>query len=64
MLTANLAADAWLIALTLHDRRQLGRVHPVTIWTALVLIPFHALEPLIARSAAWNAVAPHVFGFG
>lgn len=63
-MTPNLVADAMLIALALHDRRQLGRIHPVTLWAALVLIPFHAVEPLIARSAAWNGIAPTLFGFG
>ena len=53
-----------LIALALHDRRQLGRVHPVTIGAALVLVPFHATEPLIARSQFWNSLAPGLFGFG
>lgn len=60
----NLLADALLLALAWHDRRALGRIHPVTLGSALLLIPFHAVEPLIARSAAWNAVAPTVFGFG
>ncbi|MBK6801456.1 hypothetical protein [Novosphingobium sp.] len=60
----NLVADAVLIALALHDRRQLGRVHPVTIGAALVLVPFHATEPLIARSQFWNSLAPGLFGFG
>lgn len=60
----NLIADALLIALAVHDRRQLGRVHPVTLWAMILLIPFHAVEPLIARSAAWNAMAPRLFGFG
>ncbi|MFM5948718.1 MAG: adenylate cyclase [Novosphingobium sp.] len=59
----NLVADALLIALALHDRRKLGRIHPVTLGAALVLIPFHGIEPLIARSAWWNAIAPVLFGF-
>lgn len=59
----NLVADAMLIALALHDRAKLGRVHPVTLWAALILIPFHAIEPLIARSHLWNAIAPTLFGF-
>lgn len=60
----NIIADAMLLALAWHDRRTLGRLHPVTLWAALVLIPFHALEPLIARSNVWNALAPGLFGFG
>lgn len=63
-MSANLAADALLLALAMHDRRVLGLVHPVTLWAALILIPFHAAEPLIARSAFWNAAAPRLFGFG
>lgn len=59
----NLVADALLIALALHDRRAIGRIHPVTIGAMAILIPFHAVEPLIARSAAWNAIAPGLFGF-
>ncbi len=59
----NLVADAVLILLALHDRRQLGVVHPVTKLAMAILIPFHALEPLIARSQAWNSVAPALFGF-
>lgn len=59
----NLVADALLIALALHDRRKMGHVHPVTIWAALLLVPLHAVEPLIARSAWWNMVAPGLFGF-
>lgn len=60
----NLVADAVLIALALHDRRKLGRIHPVTLWAALILVPFHAVEPLIARSSLWNNIAPPLFGFG
>ncbi len=60
----NLVADALLIALALYDRRQFGKIHPVTLWAALILIPFHAIEPLIARSSVWNGVAPALFGFG
>lgn len=60
----NLAADLLLVALALYDRRTMGRVHPATLVVGAVLIPFHAVEPLIARSAGWNALAPHLFGFG
>lgn len=60
----NLVADALLFALAIHDKRQLGHVHPVTLWAALLLIPFHAVEPFIARSQFWNGIAPGLFGFG
>ncbi len=62
-MSPNLAADALLLVLAWHDRRVLGRLHPVTQWSILLLIPFHAVEPLIARSLAWNTVAPALFGF-
>ena len=60
----NLLADLALVALALHDRRELGKIHPATLGAALILIPLHALEPLVARSEWWNAVAPRLFGFG
>jgi hypothetical protein len=60
----NLAADLFLLALAVHDRRVLGRIHPVTLGAAALLIPFNLVEPLIARSAAWSALAPRLFGFG
>jgi len=28
------------------------------------LVPLHAVKPLIAGSAAWNSLAPALFGFG
>lgn len=59
----NLIADALLFALAWHDRRVLGKVHPVTIWAMIVLIPFHTIEPIVARGSAWNAMAPGLFGF-
>lgn len=37
--------------------------HP-TLGAALMLIPVHAIEPLIARSGIWTTIAPTVFGFG
>jgi hypothetical protein len=59
----NIVADLLLFALAWHDRRTIGRVHPVTIGAALILIPLHAAEPFIARSLWWNAIAPGLFGF-
>lgn len=60
----NLVADALLLALALHDRGKMGRVHPVTIGAAAILVPFHIAEPFLARSAPWNNIAPSLFGFG
>ena len=58
-----LTADAVLIVLALYDRRQIGRVHPVTLGAIVILVPLHAVSPLIARSQWWNAIAPGLFGF-
>jgi len=63
-MSPNLAADALLLTLAWHDRQRLGHIHPVTLGAVLILVPFHAIEPLIARSTAWNAIAPTLFGFG
>jgi hypothetical protein len=60
----NVVADLFLLGLAWHDRRALGRIHPATLIAAVVLIPFHIVEPFIARSDCWNAVAPALFGFG
>jgi hypothetical protein len=62
--SASLTADLFLVALAWHDRRSMGRIHPVTIVSAAVLVPFNLVEPLLARSAAWSALAPHLYGFG
>lgn len=59
----NLVADALLFALALHDKQTIGRVHPVTIGVISILIPLHAVEPFVARSEIWNAIAPALFGF-
>lgn len=60
----NLLADLGLVIVAIHDRRTLGRVHPVTIIAAIVMVPIHFVEPFIARSAWWSAHAPQFFGFG
>jgi len=54
----------FLIALALHDRRVLGRVHAAT-WTAVALVlPLQLSSPWIARSAWWNGIAPALLGSG
>lgn len=60
----NLFADAALIVLALHDRRTLGKVHPITCLAAAVLVPIHIAEPFVALTAWWNGLAPSLFGFG
>ncbi|MEA3264515.1 MAG: hypothetical protein U9R07_13635 [Pseudomonadota bacterium] len=57
-------ADTLLIALAIHDRRQLGRIHPATALAALLLVPFHVIDPFIVKSAWWNGLAPALFGAG
>jgi hypothetical protein len=57
-------ADLGLLALALHDRRTVGRVHPATWIAAAIMVPLHFAEPFIARSAWWSALAPRLFGFG
>lgn len=62
-MAANVGADMLFIALAMYDRKVLGRLHPVTLWSIVVLVPFHVVEPYIARSAWWNSIAPTLFGF-
>jgi hypothetical protein len=60
----NLIADLFLIALALHDRRSLGRVHPATWLVAVLLVPLHIAEPFLASSLAWREVAPQLLALG
>ena len=48
----------FLIALALHDRRALGRLHPATLTIIGLLIPIQIAGAWIARSDWWNALAP------
>jgi hypothetical protein len=54
----NLAADLFLVALVVHDRRTLGRVHPATLWMIAGLVPLHIATPLMTSSEWWRAIAP------
>lgn len=54
----NLLADLFLIALIIHDRRTLGRVHSATCVVILVLVPMHVATPFLAGTAAWRDMAP------
>jgi hypothetical protein len=62
-LIPNLAADLFLIALALHDRRTLGRLHPATWWVAAILVPIHIATPFLIDSAAWRAIGPRIMAF-
>jgi hypothetical protein len=60
----NLLADLLFIPLALYDRKALGRVHPATLVAIAAVVPMHVIEPWIAGSAWWNAVAPGLLGAG
>ena len=60
----NLLADLLFIPLVLHDRTTKGRIHPATLIAILATVPMHVVEPWIAGSAWWNALAPRLFGGG
>jgi len=46
-----------LAAGPVHDRKTLGRVHPVFIWGTLFVFLSAAVRPLIGNSAAWHSFA-------
>jgi len=54
----NLLADLLLMALLVHDRRTLGRVHPATWGVIALLVPLHVATPYLAETAAWRRLAP------
>ncbi len=60
----NLTADLFLIALVLHDRRVLGRVHPATLCLCAVLIPIHLVTPFLTGSDWWRGIAPLITKLG
>lgn len=56
-----LAFYPFLLALALHDRRTLGRVHPATLTCAAVMVPAQLAACFISRSAWWASVGPGLF---
>lgn len=60
----NIIADLFLIALMVHDRKTMGRIHPATIWVSAILIPIHFLTPFAAGSGWWRAIAPGMLHLG
>lgn len=56
----NILADLLLIALALHDRRTLGRIHPASWWLMAALVPVHLLTPYLASSEFWRSAAPYL----
>ena len=60
----NLVADVFLIALAVHDRRTLGRIHPATLWLCFTLVPIHVIEPFLTGSEWWRELAPFITKLG
>ncbi len=60
----NIIADLFLIALIVHDRRTLGKVHPATIWVTAILVPIHLLTPFATSSDWWRSLAPVILKLG
>lgn len=54
----NILADLFLLALMVHDRRTLGRIHPATVWVTAIMVPIHLVTPIFVDSAGWKAIAP------
>lgn len=59
----NLIADAFLIALVVHDRRTFGRIHPATLWL-FTLVPIHVVTPFLAATDWWRGLAPFITKLG
>jgi hypothetical protein len=53
---------AFLAAGVVNDRMTLGRVHPVNRWVPIAIFITVPLRILIARTAAWDAVARWLVG--
>ncbi len=49
--------DLFVVALALHDRASLGRVHPATLWGGLWLLASQLGRLVISGTAAWLAFA-------
>jgi len=58
----NLLADLLFIPLVLHDRKSISGIHPATLIAIVAIVPMHVVEPWIAASAWWNALAPNLLG--
>lgn len=56
----NIVADLFLVALAVHDRRALGRIHPATIVATAIMVPIHLASPAISLGSGWNEVAPAI----
>ena len=59
-----LLADALLIAAIVYDWRTRGRPHRVYVIGGLCLVGSHLLRPVIAQTAAWQAITTTLAAFG
>jgi hypothetical protein len=59
-----LLADALLIAAIVYDWRTRGRPHRIYVIGGLCLVGSQLLRPVIAQTAAWQAVTSTLFAFG
>ena len=59
-----LLADALLIAAIVYDWRTRGRPHRVYVIGGLCLVGSQLLRPVIAQTAAWQAVTSTLLAFG
>ncbi|MEE4295945.1 MAG: hypothetical protein V2J20_04930 [Wenzhouxiangella sp.] len=64
LLSYVLVTIPFLIALGMHDRRVLGRIHAATLTGAALVLPLQLSSPWVARSDWWNGFAPALMGSG
>lgn len=53
---------AFLAAITLHDRKVLGKVHGATIAVAIVVLVQHAIPVVFPMIGPWNALVASIVG--
>lgn len=58
-----LSADLFLIALIVHDKHALRRVHPATWWVIGLLVPIHVATPFLYSTDWWRSVGPTIMTF-
>ena len=59
-----LLADALLIVAIVYDWRTRGRPHRIYVIGGVCLVGSQLLRPVIAQTAAWEAVASTLLAFG
>lgn len=59
---AVILVNGFLLAMVLHDRNTLGRVHPVTLWGGAVTVISEVLRFAIGFSEPWQAFARMLMG--